>query len=90
MSSRIRALFNPSSVEKRSNIAAHFCDTLYLANTYGAEHLVVGSDYPLLVGHLHPVEEVKALELSPEAEDAILGGNASRLLRLDEDGRVQS
>jgi len=61
----------------------------YLANTYGVEHLVVGSDYPLLVGHLHPVEEVKALELSPAAEEAILGGNASRLLRLDEDGRVQ-
>ncbi len=60
-----------------------------LANTYGVEHLVVGSDYPLLVGHLHPVEEVKALELSPAAEEAILGGNASRLLRLDEDGRVQ-
>jgi hypothetical protein len=32
MSSRIRALFNPSSVEKRSNIAAHFCDTLYIGS----------------------------------------------------------
>ena len=61
----------------------------YLANTYGAEHLVVGSDYPLLVGHLQPVAEVKALGLSPEAEEAILGGNASRLLRLEEDGRGQ-
>src|SRR5216684_2197880 len=61
----------------------------YLADTYGVEHLVVGSDYPLLAGHLHPVAEVKALELSPAAEEVILGGNASRLLRLDEDGRVQ-
>ena len=61
----------------------------YLANTYGVEHLVVGSDYPLLIGHLHPVEEVKALELSPADEEAILSGNAHRLLRLDEDGRVQ-
>jgi len=61
----------------------------YLADTYGVEHLVVGSDYPLLVGHLHPVAEGKALELSPADEEAILGGNASRLLRLDEDGRVQ-
>ena len=55
----------------------------YLTDTYGAEHLVVGSDYPLSAGLAHPVAEVKALGLSPEAEAAILGGTASRLLRLD-------
>jgi len=55
----------------------------YLTDTYGAEHLVVGSDYPLAAGLAHPVAEVKALGLSPEAEAAILGGTASRLLRLD-------
>jgi aminocarboxymuconate-semialdehyde decarboxylase len=54
----------------------------YLVNTYGAEHLVVGSDYPLPAGLAHPVAEVKALGLEPEAESAVLGGNASRLLRL--------
>jgi len=54
----------------------------YLADTYGAERLVIGSDYPLLAGVSHPVAEVKALGLTPEAEQAILGGNASRLLRL--------
>jgi aminocarboxymuconate-semialdehyde decarboxylase len=54
----------------------------YLVNTYGAEHLVVGSDYPLPAGLAHPVAEVKALGLDPEAESAVLGGNASRLLRL--------
>src|SRR6266852_1855206 len=54
----------------------------YLVNTYGAERLVVGSDYPLPAGLAHPVAEVKALGLDPEAEAAILGGNASRLLRL--------
>ena len=55
----------------------------YLTATYGAEHLVVGSDYPLAAGLAHPVAEVKALGLSLEAEAAILGGTASRLLRLD-------
>jgi aminocarboxymuconate-semialdehyde decarboxylase len=54
----------------------------YLITTYGAERLVVGSDYPLPAGVAHPVAEVKALGLDPEAESALLGGNASRLLRL--------
>ena len=54
----------------------------YLVDTYGAEHLVVGSDYPLPAGLAHPVAEVKALGLDPATECAVLGGNASRLLRL--------
>jgi aminocarboxymuconate-semialdehyde decarboxylase len=54
----------------------------YLINTYGAERLVVGSDYPLPAGLARPVAEVKALGLDPETESAVLGGNASRLLRL--------
>jgi len=54
----------------------------YLVNTYGREHLVIGSDYPLPAGLAHPVAEVKALGLDPETEDAVLGGNASRWLRL--------
>jgi aminocarboxymuconate-semialdehyde decarboxylase len=54
----------------------------YMINTYGAERLVVGSDYPLPAGLAHPVAEVKALGLDPETENAVLGGNASRLLRL--------
>jgi len=43
---------------------------------------VIGSDYPLPAGLAHPVAEVKALGLEPEAASAVLGGNASRLLRL--------
>ncbi|MBI3757836.1 MAG: amidohydrolase family protein [Deltaproteobacteria bacterium] len=54
----------------------------YLANTYGAESLVIGTDYPLPAGIMHPVAEVKALGLPAETESAILSGNARRLLRL--------
>jgi aminocarboxymuconate-semialdehyde decarboxylase len=54
----------------------------YLVDTYGAERLVVGSDYPLPAGLAHPVAEVKALGLDSQTEHAILGGNAGRLLRL--------
>jgi aminocarboxymuconate-semialdehyde decarboxylase len=55
----------------------------YLADTYGAERLVIGTDYPLPAGIAHPVAEVKALGLPISVEDAILSGNARRLLRLD-------
>lgn len=54
----------------------------YLIETYGAERLVLGSDYPLAAGVAHPVEEVRALGLASADEDAVLGGNAWRLLRL--------
>jgi aminocarboxymuconate-semialdehyde decarboxylase len=54
----------------------------YLVTTYGAERLVIGSDYPLPAGVAHPLAEVKALGLDEEMESAVLGGNASRLLRL--------
>jgi aminocarboxymuconate-semialdehyde decarboxylase len=65
------------------DIIAHNRNMLrYLVGTYGAERLVIGSDYPLPAGLAHPVTEVKALELSAEAEAAILGGNASRLLHV--------
>jgi aminocarboxymuconate-semialdehyde decarboxylase len=65
------------------DIIAHNRNLLrHLTDTYGAERLVVGTDYPLPAGLAHPVTEVKALGLAPEAEAAILGGNASQLLRL--------
>jgi aminocarboxymuconate-semialdehyde decarboxylase len=54
----------------------------YLVNTYGAQHLVVGTDYPLPAGLAHPVEEVKALGLAADAEQKILGENARLLLDL--------
>jgi len=55
----------------------------YLAETYGAERLVIGTDYPLPAGVAHPVAEVQALGLPADVEAAILSGNARRLLRLD-------
>jgi aminocarboxymuconate-semialdehyde decarboxylase len=54
----------------------------YLIGAYGVDRLVVGSDYPLPAGLAHPVAEVKALGLEPEAESVVLGGNASQLLHL--------
>lgn len=46
----------------------------------GAEHVLLGSDYPFDMGDLRPVESVRGLGLSSEDEGKILGGNAARLL----------
>lgn len=47
----------------------------------GADHVLLGSDYPFDMGVERPVEAVRALGLVPSDEAKILGGNAARLLR---------
>ncbi|MFQ5824365.1 MAG: amidohydrolase family protein [bacterium] len=49
----------------------------------GVEHLVAGSDYPHQIGSLEKmIESIGGLNLTAEAKEGILGGNASRLLGL--------
>jgi aminocarboxymuconate-semialdehyde decarboxylase len=51
-----------------------------LVEYVGAEHVVLGSDYPFDMGDRRPVESVRACGFEPAAEAAVLGGNAARLL----------
>ena len=60
----------------------------HLVKTYGAGRFVLGTDYPLPAGLAHPVEEVRALELSDEDEAKILGRNAQELLHLGDSGAI--
>jgi len=46
----------------------------------GAEHVLLGSDYPFDMGELNPAETVRAAALRDADEAAVLGGNAQRLL----------
>ena len=46
----------------------------------GAERVLCGSDYPFDMGVERPAEPVRALGLEPEDEEAILSGNAIRLI----------
>jgi len=47
----------------------------------GADHLVMGSDYPHLLGSIErSVSSIEALDISTEQKDAIFSGNAGRLL----------
>jgi len=54
-----------------------------LIELVGAEHVLLGSDYPFDMGTTRPVEEVRELGLPPEQEALVLGGNAVRLLEPD-------
>jgi aminocarboxymuconate-semialdehyde decarboxylase len=47
----------------------------------GTERMLLGSDYPFDMGIERPADPVRALGLAPAKEEAILGGNALRLLR---------
>jgi aminocarboxymuconate-semialdehyde decarboxylase len=51
-----------------------------LVDLFGPERVLLGSDYPFDMGSDRPAELVRGLGLAPEDEDAILGGNALRLL----------
>lgn len=50
-----------------------------VAELVGADKILFGSDYPL-IAQKRAIESITSLDLSEEAKDKILGGNAKRLL----------
>jgi aminocarboxymuconate-semialdehyde decarboxylase len=59
----------------------HDADVLRgLVELFGAERVLLGSDYPFDMGSERPAELVRSLELPAADEERILGGNAERLL----------
>jgi aminocarboxymuconate-semialdehyde decarboxylase len=54
----------------------------YLKRIAGADHLLVGSDYPYTLGDWKAVEKIEALNCPEVEKEAILAGNARRLLKL--------
>jgi aminocarboxymuconate-semialdehyde decarboxylase len=54
-----------------------------LVQRFGAEHVVLGTDYPYDMGMDDPVGFVEGLKLSAREKAGILGGNAARLLKID-------
>lgn len=57
----------------------------YLIERYGADHVVLGSDYPYDMGDDDPVRIVDAVGLDPQDSASICGGNALRLLGLEDE-----
>ena len=55
----------------------------HLAEIWGADHIVAGTDYPFDMGYYDPVGFVNGAKFLKRAEkDAILGGTAAKLLGL--------
>ena len=54
-----------------------------MVRRYGADHIVMGTDYPFDMGVEDPVGFVQRAKLSSSQRDQILGGNAARLLKID-------
>jgi aminocarboxymuconate-semialdehyde decarboxylase len=54
----------------------------FLANRYGADHVIMGTDYPYDMAETDPVGHVMASKLSDAQKKAILGEAAAKLLRL--------
>lgn len=59
-------------------------DVARLVTRYGADHVLLGTDYPYDMGETDPVGLVhRAPELTAAERGLVLGGNAARLLQLD-------
>jgi len=52
----------------------------YLVDLTGHDHVLLGSDYPFDMGNLDCVRRVRELAVPQAQRDAVLGGNAQRLL----------
>ena len=52
----------------------------FLIDTVGVDRVLLGSDYPFDMGDERAADSVRAAGLGAEAEEAILAGNATRLL----------
>jgi len=53
----------------------------HLVNLWGADHVVIGTDYPYDMGYYKPVDFVNASKkLTRKQKDQIIGGNAAKLL----------
>lgn len=52
----------------------------YLVQLVGADHVVIGTDYPFDMGYDRPRELVESLELPSDQAEKIFGANAKRLL----------
>jgi aminocarboxymuconate-semialdehyde decarboxylase len=83
------AQVHETGIDVRAAIRRFYVDTVVhdvevlrgLIEFFGADRVLLGSDYPFDMGVERPAEIVRALQLSREDEEAILGGNARRLLQ---------
>ena len=82
---RLRGSPDESLARLYHDTVTHDADLLRSLIAYaGSDHVLLGSDHPFDMGTVRPVDEVLALDLPASERDAVLGGNAVRLLGLKE------
>jgi aminocarboxymuconate-semialdehyde decarboxylase len=54
----------------------------YLIQVAGVERVVIGTDYPMLMGDFEPVLKIQRSSLTDTERNLVLGGNAARALNL--------
>jgi aminocarboxymuconate-semialdehyde decarboxylase len=54
----------------------------YLMRMVGAEHVMVGTDYPFDLGDWNAAEKIQSMNCTASEREAMLHGNARRLLRI--------
>jgi len=54
----------------------------YLVQNFGAEHVLLGSDYPYDMGDPEPVQSLRAIRIDDEQKKQVSGANACKLLRI--------
>jgi aminocarboxymuconate-semialdehyde decarboxylase len=54
----------------------------FLRRKVGADHLMLGTDFPYILGDWQGVDKIEALSCSKMEKDAILDGNARKLLKI--------
>lgn len=83
------AQVHSTGIDVREAIRRFYVDTVVhdvevlrgLVDFFGADRVLLGSDYPFDMGVERPAEVVRALQLPADDEAAVLGGNARRLLQ---------
>lgn len=72
----------PSEVLRRIYVDTNVFDSSmvgHLVSTLGADHVLMGTDYPFDMGTVDPVGFLADVDLDDASRDLILGGNAARL-----------
>ncbi|MBL7258546.1 amidohydrolase family protein [Paractinoplanes lichenicola] len=54
----------------------------FLVQQMGADHVVIGTDYPFDMGHYDPLDQIASARLDETVRNAIRGETAARLLKL--------